>query len=96
MSGLAMNLPSDALVSNNVLFVADTGFHRILVWNSVTSALAGGLPDAYLGAASSTDTRPTHSAAEVRMPASLWVANGYLWVGERKFGHRVVRFALTP
>ena len=96
VSGLAMNLPSDALVSNNVLFVADTGFHRILVWNSVTSALAGGLPDAYLGAASSTDTRPTHSATEVRMPASLWVANGYLWVGERKFGHRVVRFALTP
>jgi len=96
VSGVAMNLPSDALVSNNVLFVADTGFHRILVWNSVTAALAGGLPDAYLGAASSTDTRPTHSATEVRMPASLWVANGYLWVGERKFGHRVVRFALTP
>ena len=96
VTGVAMNLPSDALVSNNVLFVADTGFHRILVWNSLTSALAGGLPDAYLGAASSTETRPTHSATEVRMPASLWVANGYLWVGERKFGHRVVRFALTP
>jgi hypothetical protein len=96
VSGVAMNLPGDALVSNNALFVADTSFNRILVWNSVTAALAGGLPDAYLGAASSTDTRPTHSATEVRYPSSLWVANGYLWVGERKFGHRVVRFALTP
>ena len=96
VTGLAMNLPADALVSNGVLFVADTSFNRVLVWNSVATALAGGLPDAYLGATSSTDTRAAQSATETRWPASLWVANGYLWVGERKFGHRVLRFALAP
>ena len=90
VTGLAMNLPQDALVSNGVLYVADTSFHRVLVWNSVSSALAGGLPDAYLGATSSTDKSPAHSATEMRWPASLWVANGYLWVGERKFGRRVL------
>lgn len=95
VTGLAMNLPQDALVSNGVLYVADTSFHRVLVWNSVSSALAGGLPDAYLGATSSTDKSPAHSVTEMRWPASLWVANGYLWVGERKFGHRVLRYALS-
>lgn len=95
VTGLAMNLPQDALVSNGVLYVADTSFHRVLVWNSVSSALAGGLPDAYLGATSSTDKSPAHSTTEMRWPASLWVANGYLWVGERKFGHRVLRYALS-
>ena len=96
VSGIGMNLPQDALVSNNVLFVADNSFHRVLVWNSVESAMAGALPDAYLGAASPIDTQPAHSTTEVRWPGSLWVANGYLWVGEIKFGHRVLRFALSP
>ena len=95
VTGLNLNLPQDGLVSNGVLFVADTSFHRVLVWNSVSSALAGGLPDAYLGAESSADKRPAHSATEMRWPASLWVANGYLWVGERKFGHRVLRYGLS-
>ncbi len=93
--GYQMNLPQDALVSNGVLYVADTSYHRVLAWNSVSAALAGGSPDAFLGATSSSDTSPTHSATDVRWPASLWVANGYLWVGERKFGHRVLRFALN-
>ncbi len=92
---LAMNLPQDALVANSVLYVADTSFHRVLVWNSVSAAMAGGLPDAYLGATSSSDTGPAHTAVEMRWPASLWVSNGYLWVGERKFGHRVLRYALS-
>jgi hypothetical protein len=44
---------------------------------------------------SSTDVSPAHSATDLRWAASLWVANGYLWVGERKFGHRVLRYALS-
>jgi hypothetical protein len=90
-----MNLPQDALVANGVLFVADTGFHRVLAWNSVASAFAGASPDAFIGATSSTDYSPGHTATDVRWAASLWVANGYLWVGERKFGHRILRYALS-
>ncbi|NQV96188.1 MAG: hypothetical protein HQ486_00180 [Acidimicrobiaceae bacterium] len=95
VTGVQMNLPQDALVSNGVLFVADTGFHRTLAWNSVSAAMAAAVPDAYLGATSSTDKSPAHSVTDTRWPASLWVSNGYLWVGERKFGHRVLRYALS-
>lgn len=91
----SMNLPQDALVANGVLYVADTSFHRVLAWSSVSSAFAGAAPDAYLGATSLADVSPAHSATDVRWPASLWVANGHLWVGERKFGHRVLRYALS-
>jgi hypothetical protein len=93
--GYRMNLPQDALVANGVLYVADTSYHRILAWNSISAALAGASPDAFLGATSSSDVTPAHSATDVRWPASLWVANGYLWVGERKFGHRILRYALS-
>jgi len=93
--GYRMNLPQDALVSNGVLFVADTGFHRVLAWNNVSSALAGASPDAFLGATSSADESPAHSATDLRWAASLWVSGGHLWVGERKFGHRVLRYSLS-
>lgn len=93
--GYRMNLPQDALVSNGVLFVADTGFHRVLAWNNISSALAGASPDAFLGATSSADESPAHSATDLRWAASLWVSGGHLWVGERKFGHRVLRYSLS-
>lgn len=54
-----------------------------------------GAPDALVGTGSSTsDLRPGQSATELRWPSSLWVENGYLWVGERKFGHRIFRYNL--
>ncbi len=95
VSGIQMNGPHDALTSNGALYVADTGFHRVLVWNSVLDAMAGSQPDSFLGATSSTDIRPAQSAADIRYPAALWVEGGYLWVSERKFGHRVLRYSLT-
>ena len=92
-----MNLPQDALSIGEALYVADTSFHRVLYWSSITSAMSGAAPDAFVGTGTSaSDNRPGQSETEFRWPASLWVANGYLWVGERKFGHRVLRFALTP
>jgi hypothetical protein len=91
-----MNLPQDALTSGEALYVADTSFHRVLYWSSVVSAMSGAAPDAIVGAGSNTaDKRPALSETEVRWPASLWVENGYLWLGERKFGHRVLRYNLN-
>jgi len=91
----AMNLPQDAITSGEALYVADTSFHRVLYWSSITSAMSGGAPDAFVGTGSSTsDLRPGQSATELRWPSSLWVENGYLWVGERKFGHRIFRYNL--
>ena len=91
-----MNLPQDALTISDALYVADTGFHRVLYWSSVSAAMSGSAPDAFLGTGSSTsDTNPGQSKTEFRWPASLWVENGYLWVGERKFGHRIFRYNLS-
>lgn len=93
--GYQMNLPQDAFILNGALYVADTSFHRVLYWSSITAAMAGGAPDGTIGAGSSTsDIQPGQSDSEVRWPASIWVENGYLWVSERKFGHRVLRYKL--
>ena len=92
----AMNLPADAITSGESIFVADTSFHRVLFWSSITSAMSGSNPTAIIGAGSdSSDKRPALTESETRWPASVWVADGYLWVGERKFGHRVLRFNLN-
>ncbi|MFM7451905.1 MAG: hypothetical protein ACKO2M_05455, partial [Actinomycetota bacterium] len=65
-------------------------------WRSISAAMAGSSPDAFIGTGSSTsDTRPGHSETEFHNPSSLWVENGYLWVGERKFGHRIFRYDLS-
>ena len=94
--GYTMNLPQDALTAGEALYVADTSFHRVLYWSSISAAMSGAAPDAFVGTGSSaSDVRPGHSQSEVRWPASLWIENGYLWLGERKFGHRVLRYALS-
>ncbi len=92
----AMNLPADAMTSGDSLYVADTSFHRVLYWSSLSSAMSGSDPTAVIGTGSDTsDKRPALSDSEVRWPSSIWVADGYLWVGERKFGHRVLRYTLS-
>ena len=91
-----MNLPADAVTSGEALFVADTSFHRVLYWSSISSAMSGSTPSAFIGTGSDTsDKRPALSETETRWPSSVWVADGYLWVGERKFGHRVLRYNLS-
>lgn len=91
----AMNLPADAMTSGEALFVADTSFHRVLYWSSISSAMSGSAPTAFIATGSDiSDKRPALSETETRWPSSLWVADGYLWVGERKFGHRVLRYNL--
>ena len=91
-----MNLPADAMTSGESLYVADTSFHRVLFWSSISSAMSGAAPTAFIGTGTDTsDTRPALSDSELRWPASIWVADGNLWVGERKFGHRVLRYLLN-
>jgi hypothetical protein len=91
----AMNLPADAMTAGDALFVADTSFHRVLYWSTMSAAMSGAAPTAFIGTGSDTsDKRPALSETELRWPSSVWVADGYLWVGERKFGHRVLRYNL--
>jgi DNA-binding beta-propeller fold protein YncE len=95
VTGTQFNLPMGGLPVNGGLFVADTGFDRVVWWSSMSTALAGGAPTAVLGA--STGATKANSGLAInkfRMPRSLMVTHGYLWVGEQKFGNRVLRFKL--
>lgn len=87
------NLPGDALAAGGHFFVADRGNNRVVVWNRVEDALAGRLPDAYLGAADPSDTRAGLSRTKLFMPGSLAYDGRNLWVGEFKFSSRILRFS---
>ena len=95
ITGAQFNLPMGSLPVNGGLFVADTGFDRVVWWSTMASALAGGAPTAVLGASTAATKENTGiGAGKFRMPRSLMVAHGYLWVGEQKFGNRILRFKL--
>lgn len=89
-----LNLPEGALVSQNKLFVADTGFHRVLIWNNVEDAISGQIPDIVLGQDSLSGNEPRASKNGLFRPASLAFDGSYLWVGERKFSNRILRFSV--
>jgi hypothetical protein len=61
----------------------------------LSAALSGGAPTAVLGASTgSTKANSGLAINKFRMPRSLMVTHGYLWVGEQKFGNRVLRLKL--
>lgn len=91
--GRPFNLPGDALVYNNKLFVADTCFNRIQIWNSVDTAISGSPPDVVLGQANLGNTTPAIGKNRLFWPSTLTFDGDYLWVGEYKFSGRVVRFS---
>lgn len=96
VTGTPMNLPMGGLPANGGLFVSDTGFDRVLWWSTMSAALSGGAPTAVLGASTAATKANTGlGISKFRMPRSLLVQNGYLWVGEQKFGNRILRFKLS-
>jgi len=87
------NLPEGTTVDNGHLFVADTGNSQLLVWRNVSDAIAGRSADAILGASGASDTLPEISRNQMFWPAAASFDGNYLWVGERKFSGRLVRFS---
>jgi len=91
------NLPEDAIVAQGRLFVADTCFNRVLVWNSITSAMNGSSADVVLGCTGDTDTcrnDPEIGNDRLFWPAGIAFDGNYLWVGEFKFSGRLLRFGV--
>jgi len=76
------------------LFVADTGFDRVLIWNDIADALAGKSADVILGASDFQDTSPQIGADKLFWPCTLAFDGSYLWVGEFKFSERILRFSV--
>jgi len=87
------NLPEGTTVDNGHLFVADTGNSQLLVWRNVSDAIAGRSADAILGASGASDTQPEISRNQMFWPAAASFDGDYLWVGERKFSGRLIRFS---
>lgn len=87
------NLPEDALIVQGRLYVADTGFNRVKVWNDVLSATSGQSHDWILGEDNAADTKPEIGRNKLFWPGALGFDGRYLWVGEFKFSGRLVRFS---
>jgi len=95
VTGTTYNGTMGGLPANGGLFIADTGFDRVVWWSSMSAALSGGAPTAVLGASTAaTKANSGLGINKLRMPRSLLVQHGYLWVGEQKFGNRILRFKL--
>ena len=89
-----LNLPEAAVVSDDRLFVADTAFNRVLVWHSISDALAGRWPpDAVLGQPDLDTRNAAIGRDRLFFPGALSYDGTYLWVGEFKFSDRLLRFS---
>lgn len=94
------NLPQTAVIFHNHLFVGDTGFDRVLIWEDIEDAVAGKSADVIFGDTRSDvnpdDVRPEIGRNKLFMPANLAFDGSYLWVGEFKFSERLLRFSVQP
>jgi len=94
LSAMKLNLPEMALPAGGHLFLADTCYNRVLIWKTISDALAGKPPEVVLGARDFVDTTPEIGIDKLFMPGSVSFDGRYLWVGEFKFSGRILRFSL--
>ena len=85
------NLPMQARILPLGFVIADTAFHRVLVFDDVAAALAGRGPVVEIGAG--TD-RPSTTADGLFLPGAVEQVGGHLMVGEFKFSNRILGFPL--
>lgn len=94
--GHRFNGIGSAVVKDQHLFIADTGFGRVHVWTKVADALAGEKADVVLGASDLQEINQEIGRNKLFWPASLAFDGSYLWVGEFKFSGRLLRFNVQP
>jgi WD40 repeat protein len=93
LTGTNVNLPQAALAVDGHLFIGDTGFNRVLVWNDISDAVNGNAPDVVLGEEDLEDITPEIGVDKLFWPAGISFDGDYLWVGEFKFSGRILRFS---
>ncbi|MDA0203355.1 MAG: hypothetical protein O2870_08290, partial [Actinobacteria bacterium] len=86
-------LGADASDGVSGLAIADTSFHRVLVWDTVEAALAGANPSREIGEGG-VGARPQASATGLYFPASILDLGDTLLIGEFKFSNRILVFSL--
>ena len=87
------NLPQHAIAAQGSLFIADTCFNRVHIWKHITDAISGKPADVVLGKGD-PDAPPRQLKDAFFWPAGLAFDGSYLWVGEFKFGNRLLRFSV--
>ncbi|HEU4406103.1 MAG TPA: NHL repeat-containing protein [Polyangiaceae bacterium] len=106
-SAATLNAPEDAIVDDGRLIVADTGNHRVLIWNSLPTA-DGQPADAVVGQADFAGTRPNRGAPDgdgdgdsdaaangFFSPSGVAVDGDKLFVSDAA-NHRVLVFSPVP
>jgi len=89
---LEINLPQDAIISGDHLFISDTNHGRVLVWESIQDAINGEDPDTILGQEDFENKTQAIGVNRLFWPAGLAFHKNRLWVGEFKFSNRIVGF----
>jgi len=93
---IRFNLPQGVSINGDHLFVADTNFHRILIWNEIPTSNETP-PDIVLGQENFEleDAFPHTTRDGLFMPGNIYFDGSYLWVAESKFSDRLVRFKIV-
>ena len=87
------NLPQNAIVSQGSLFIADTNFNQVHIWQDIEDAINGKNANVVLGEKGFLNT-PMIGTKTLFWPAGLAFDGSYLWVGEFKFSGRLLRFSV--
>ncbi len=88
---IRFNLPQDVIVYGDKLFIADGGFHRVLIWNKFPET-EDAPPDIVLGQKGFYSSSPSNAQDRLFVPVSLSFDGSFLWVGEMKWSNRLLRF----
>jgi hypothetical protein len=79
LSAVSMNSPRQVLATPTQLAVADTGNHRVLLWNTWPTAL-GAPADRVLGQEDFTSSYPRATRSRLESPSALLLRAGALYV----------------
>lgn len=87
-----LNLPSEAIVFNGSLAIANQGFHNVLLWKNIEDAPKASNMIVLGQDSNSPSNIPTIGSNRLFMPGALLYVDGSLWVGEHKFSSRILKF----
>jgi len=90
---IRFNMPQGVSVDGEHLFVADSGFHRVFIWNDIPTS-NDTPPDIVLGQENFDleDAFPHTTRDGLFIPGNICFDGSYLWVTEFKFSDRLLRF----
>ena len=90
---IRFNLPQDVIVYGGKFFVADGGFHRVLIWNKFPET-DNSPPDTVIGQKDFYSSSPSNTQDGLFVPVSLSFDGSFLWVGETKWSNRLLRYSV--